>query len=111
MSTYNYDPHEILTGGAGIRMDVQHHAIGGKLLTASMEFPEMEFSFYKNETEWKNSLRQKLATQLALGMLENNLIYYIQIQNPVTFATTVKARCYLAPNDQVKILYDATQRS
>jgi hypothetical protein len=37
-------------------------------------------------------------------MISNGLVEFTQMHDNITFDTIVKARCYLAPNDQVKIL-------
>ena len=45
-----------------------------------------------------------MATHLVKCMMENNLIEFTKIEDSATGSYRLHARCYLAPNDQVKIL-------
>jgi hypothetical protein len=37
-------------------------------------------------------------------MINNKLVEFTQIDDPISFSKTVKARCFLTPNDHVKVI-------
>ena len=78
--------------------------IGGKMVQGTIRVPEHKIVSYGSEHEFKQFLKTSMAHQMAEYMISNGLIEFTQLRDNVTFDTLVKARCYLAPNDQVKIL-------
>jgi hypothetical protein len=79
-------------------------AIGGKLVQGTILIPEHKMVDVRSDHEMKQYLRSSMAQQMSEYMISNGLVEFTQMQNPINFVTIVKARCYLAPNDQVKIL-------
>jgi hypothetical protein len=84
------------------------YAIGGKLLTVTYRMSPFEETQMIDSTQ-KAFLKQKIAVLLAEVMIEKKLIEFTQIHDPLV-GTKVNARCYLVPDEQVKLLrlYNAT---
>lgn len=79
-------------------------AIGGKLLQATLEVSATNQIKFLSDDDYKRAIKQKIAAELARVMIESNLIEFTHIKNVHDYSTTIHARCYLAPNDQVKLL-------
>jgi hypothetical protein len=79
-------------------------AIGGKLVKGHISLPEANMMQISSDEEMREYVRTMMATQLAEYMIAGGLIEFTQMKDNVTLYTTITARCYLAPNDQVKIL-------
>ena len=79
--------------------DIKEYAIGGKLLTVSYEVSD---DVLDNIT--KDFIKERMSIQLAKGMLDNGLIEFTSLRSPNDYSLKVHARCYLVPNDQVKII-------
>jgi hypothetical protein len=77
-------------------------AIGGKMVRGTIRVPEHKMMYADHEL--KQYLRNSMATQLAEYMISNGLVEFTQMRDNITLDTLVNARCYLAPNDQVKVL-------
>jgi hypothetical protein len=78
-------------------------AIGGKLVQGTSHVPEYKMIAVRDH-ELKQYLKSSMAQQMSEYMISNGLVEFTQMRDNITFDTLVKARCYLAPNDQVKIL-------
>jgi hypothetical protein len=79
-------------------------AIGGKLVTGTIRMSEDKMMAVQSDHMLKQYLRTSMATQMGEYMISNGLVEFTQMRDSISFDTIVKARCYLAPNDQVKIL-------
>lgn len=83
-------------------IDFQDYAIGGKLIGATLTLTAVEaMQVTGSERQY---IKEKLAVLLAKAMIENGLVEFTQLDNPSTMGKMIHARCYLAPNDQVKII-------
>jgi hypothetical protein len=78
--------------------------IGGKLVTGTIRIPEHKMVDVRSDHELKQYLKSSMAQQMSEYMISNGLVEFTQMKDQITFDIIVKARCYLAPNDQVKIL-------
>jgi hypothetical protein len=78
--------------------------IGGKLVKGDISLPESRMMQISSDAEMREYVRTMMATQLAEYMIAGGLIEFTQMKDNVTLYTTITARCYLAPNDQVKLL-------
>ena len=85
-----------------VSFQTQDYAIGGRMITVKITWDDLQHMKMGDE-EWRIHIRQKLANQLALAMLDQHLMETTSIQDPMG-RHIIAARCYLAPNDQVKIL-------
>lgn len=80
-----------------VNLDIKEYAIGGKLITVQFKADDL---FNPNP----DSIKSQLVSNLSEYILRNNFVEFTKIPNPYNGSTTYIARCYLAPNDQVKIL-------
>ena len=77
-------------------------AIGGKMITAAVTVTEAEIA--NGGEGFKSHVRERMVKALVSGIIEQGMIEFTQIKDPLQFNIKVMARCYLAPNDQVKLL-------
>lgn len=78
--------------------------IGGKLIQAHLELSPMERMNFVSDDEYKRAIKRKMASELARFMIEANLIEFTHLPQNHTGNDIIHARCYLAPNGDVKIL-------
>lgn len=79
------------------------YAIGGKLVSVSVRVAEDVMVNRFNDEQARQVMRQKLCEDLASAMLAKGLVEINQQKN-VDYTTTIVARAYVAPDDQVKLL-------
>jgi len=79
-------------------------AIGGKMVCGTIRVSEDKMMAVQSDHMLKQYLRTSMATQMGEYMISNGLIEFTQMRDNISLDTLVKARCYLAPSDQVKIL-------
>lgn len=87
------DPYDSMS------IDTKDFAIGGKLITAKCSLDNMF-----EEVSSSENIKQKLMEQIAGFAIENKLVEFTKIPDMYNGRTTYIARCYLAPDDMVKIL-------
>jgi hypothetical protein len=82
-----------------MNVGIETYAIGGKMITASMtiDHPSMI-----NVPEVV--MKERLAVQLAHAMIENKLIEFTRQEDPQMLGTIIRARTFLTPDTQVRIL-------
>jgi hypothetical protein len=83
--------------------DIKEYAIGGKMVKASVVASEAAM-MNMTDDEWRRYIKTQLATQLALFIIDNGLCEFTTWNDPMRMGKGVGVRCYLAPNDQIKIL-------
>lgn len=79
--------------------EIKEYAIGGKLVTM-----RLVIGGYEAELLTKEQIKQKMASQLAQAMVDNKLIEFTKLVDPMTANVIIHGRCYVAPNEQVKII-------
>jgi len=79
-------------------------AIGGKMVQGSIRLSEDKMMAVRSDHMLKDYMRTSMATQMGEYMISNGLVEFTQMRDSITLDTIVKARCYLAPNDQIKVL-------
>jgi len=86
--------------------NVKHteYAIGGKLITAQLNIQDYEAILLEDDPNFKDALKARLLNMLVEYMMDNKLVEFTQYQSASTMARTIYARCYVAPDSQVKIL-------
>ena len=87
---FEYDPPMIQT---------KDYAIGGKLVHASYVLSEM-----RSEIMPGSEIKSILAQDLVNYIIENKLVEFTKIDNPIDLSVKYNARLYLATSDQIKIL-------
>ena len=80
-------------------LSVKDYAIGGQLLTM-----RMTFNGHDTIVLTKEQIKHKMAMQLAQAMVDNNVIEFTRQVDHLTLNVNIHARCYMAPDSQVKIL-------
>ena len=79
------------------------HPIQGQMFMVSFTASE-HLMFNTPEAVWKQEVKKRLAMDLAEKMLEEGVIEFTQMQDSASGHKTIRARCYLVPDNQVRIL-------
>ncbi len=79
-------------------------AIGGKLVRCTMEFTAQKVLEFGSEHAFNDFVKTTMTNDIAKYMLDNHLIEFTRRQDPKTLNTVVRARCYLATDEQIRIL-------
>jgi hypothetical protein len=69
-----------------------------------VEYQTSEFMMASMGDDAKLRIKKEIALNLAEKMLEEGAIAFTQIPDIASGATTIKARCFLVPDNQVRIL-------
>jgi hypothetical protein len=78
-------------------------AIGGKLVNVNIKLSNFDtINLTSDNIKWR------IADHLVKYMIENKLIEFTKQDNPIEMTTTINARCYLAPDSEVRILRQMT---
>ena len=77
------------------------HTIQGQMFMVSYEIHD---SVTQSYNDWRNETKKRLSLELATKMLESGVIEFTQMQDPAWGHKVIKARCYLVPDNQVRIL-------
>ena len=80
------------------------YIIGGKLVVGRAVLEDTFAELLGRDVDAAKRIKQKLANDIAMFMLENQLLEFTQFKDPIVYKTHVAVRAYIAPNDQVKIL-------
>lgn len=84
---------------------IKEIAIQGKLVTVSFVVSDSDpYSLAINPLESERWIKEKLATELAKALIQGNLVEFTKNISSLDFSTKFTARCYLAPDSQVKSL-------
>jgi len=79
-------------------------AIGGKLVNVNITLSQFDtINLNPDAIKWR------IADHLVKYMIENKLIEFTNMNNPVENSNTINARCYLAPDSEVRILRQMTR--
>jgi hypothetical protein len=77
----------------------QDFAVGGKLVTATIKMNGL-----MSEEDSADRIKHTLMEQLIEYAIQNKLVEFTKIPNAYDGSATYIARCYLAPNETVKVL-------
>jgi hypothetical protein len=77
--------------------------IGGKLVTVTVALTGGQ-NLSMTDLQARNHFKNEIVKLLATYMLENSLVETTQYLDKLDYTKKVNVRCYLAPNDQIKIL-------
>ena len=86
-----------------VSFDYEDYAIGGKMITVKVTVPDETFTNAMRDDQTRQEVRRMLVEQIASVILDRKLCDITQMKD-VTLTTTVAARCYVAPNEQVRLL-------
>ncbi len=83
-------------------MATYDYAIGGKLITATITVSSDNIAIMKDDG--KVLLKHTLVNMIVKEMIENGFVEFTQADDMVTGFRVIRARAYVAPDSQVKIL-------
>jgi len=95
-----FSPYD-LSGYPTVVHDPAFETIKGEMLTVKMEISEWEF---ENSMIPKPEIKKKLALMIAEELLERKNVEFTYQKNRATNNISVRVRCYVVPDDQVKLL-------
>ena len=78
-------------------------AIGGKLVNMNIKLSNFDIIGLNPD-----AIKWRVADHLVKYMIENKLIEFTKQENLLENSTTINARCYLAPDSEVRILRQMT---
>ena len=89
-----------------IDVNVQSLAVQGKMICAQLDFDDSELVVAAvSDFEAKRLIKMALAEKIAQCMFDNELIEYsIQDNGPAYCTKTVRARAFVTPDNQVRLL-------
>lgn len=88
-------------------INIQDIAIGGKLVTASYTIKEYEKVKFDSDESFRKFTKQTIVQELAKYMIESKLVEVTAQHSMAEGTIMIKARAYVAPDSQVKILRTA----
>ena len=84
-------------------LETYDYIIQGKMFMVSFTASDT-LMFDKSGDVWKQQAKRQLSMDLAEKMLEEGVIEFTQMDEPHWGHKIIKARCFLVPNDQVRLL-------
>lgn len=78
-------------------------AIGGKIVSVNIKL-----SYSDTVNLNPDAIKWRIADHLVKYMIENKLIEFTKQDDPISLSQTINARCYLAPDSEVRILRQMT---
>jgi hypothetical protein len=87
-----------------IDIDVKSYAIGGKMIGAKIIVSEEVMMHHMSDEDAREAMRLKLTAAIAQQMINDKLVEINQAKDYITGNTTIVARAYVAPDNQVKLL-------
>lgn len=85
-------------------VNVTDYTIGGKMVTTRLVIHDHEQVHFKSDEEYREAIKTRLAVSLAEYMVAAGMIEFTHLPQPHEGSTIIHARCYVTPNEQVKIL-------
>jgi hypothetical protein len=79
------------------------HVIQGQMFMVDAKVSEVAVATM-SDAAVKDRIKEDIAFSLAMKMIEEGVISFTQIPDVNTGKTTIKARCFLVPDNQVRIL-------
>lgn len=98
MSVYRSPYDDVLTN-----IQTYDYPIQGKMIIASCQIGDLQLM----TDDFKQHVRSNLIHQIADFILENKLVEFTQMKDPISFNTIVKARCYMTPDGNVRLIRSA----
>lgn len=84
------------------RFETLDFTIQGKMVICRMRVPDLHMRTM--DPNFKDSIKNQMASNIAHFMLDNNMIEYTQIRDHASFDTLINARCFVTPDEQVRLL-------
>ena len=87
-----------------VDMGVREIPIFGKIVYAQLELNQIDFVQAASDDDARLMMKELLAEKLAQYMFDNDLIEYSIQDNHGGNTKTVRARVFITPNDQTRLL-------
>ena len=88
-----------------IEFNIKEYAIGGKMVTGKCLVSDSQYmSISIPDKELKVAIKKDLAKQLAIHLIENKLVEFTMIKDPVDMSRMYHVRCFVTPDEQVRLL-------
>lgn len=82
--------------------DAMDYTIQGRMVICRMSIPD--YTLTRMDPNFKDNIKMQMATQIATFMLDNKMIEYTQQRDMADMKTLIAARCFVTPDDTVRIL-------
>lgn len=88
-----------------LKLETHDYAIGGKMVVGkTILSEEMKQLMQDGDPSAIIRVKKELIQQMALFILENQLVEFTHWDDPISYNRHIAVRAYLAPNDQVRLL-------
>jgi hypothetical protein len=84
--------------------------IQGKLVVVKKKLTDYEKFAFTDEKHYQDTLKRDLAMQLAKILIEEKLVEFTHNTSVADLTTTVAARCYIAPDDKIRVVVQAYEQ-
>jgi hypothetical protein len=84
--------------------EVMDYAITGKMVMVSATIDDSIMMAHNLSEQDRKYIREQMAMQLAGFLLDNNMIEYTRMRDPINFKTQIRGRIFVTPNDQTKLI-------
>lgn len=89
-------------------MDVDLIPINGIGIEIKQSLSHSSYIEFSNDEQYREFIKQDLATRIAKMMIERKMIEYTSEERPETDGCLIRARIYLLRDDQVRYLRRST---
>lgn len=88
-----------------IEFNIKEYPIGGKMVTGKCIVSDSQYmSISIPDDDLKVAIKKDLAKQLAMYLIDNKLVEFTMMQDPMDFSRMYHVRCFVTPDDQVRLL-------
>lgn len=87
-----------------ITVSHQDFAIGGKLVATQIVLSHMDSMSFRSNNEFKIEIKKRIVSQLVEHLIDAGLIEVTYEKDAAFNGFAVRARAYIAPDEQVKLL-------
>jgi hypothetical protein len=84
-----------------VKVDTYDHAISGRMILAVVHSP---YDPRVNDRDQEDRVKYELTEKLIRGIIESKCVEFTKALDNTTGAYTYRARCFVTPDAQVKIL-------
>lgn len=100
MALTNFPPFNYNSPFDNTNVSGEEYAIGGKMVTATMEAAALAARMVVPD----DVIKEHLTRRLIEFMITNKLVEFTKVTDPKTFTDVFRARCFVTPDTQVRIL-------
>lgn len=80
------------------------YVIAGKMVVGKATLDASYSVLMNTDLDARMEVKKKLVQDMAQFILENKLVEFTQMDDPIAYTKMIAIRAYLAPDDQVRIL-------